>query len=729
MNDIKTKAIDANAEYLQLELSKLKTLIHRRILWQRNLWNDEKLDRYRGFVISDSQVDAILQNDADLGKEQEFYESDAEAQKLSKKIGDLIEKIRDARETAEKNGLFLPLPYLERVFGLSLFEYNLLILCLAPELEREFERLYGYAEDNVNRNLPSPALAMNLFCLSEKELIEARKCFAPTSPLFLLRILTNADGVGPSLSKQMQIDERIVNFIVSTTLFELNSTDYMGFVKPLNSDEFLYPSHLEELTNLIRGVLGGEMLPEKKVIINVYGPNGIGKKTLSATACNNCGFPLLFIDIEKILRMLPEKIEDNLWIALRESLLQSALPYFEISEISKENEPQMKHFERIVSSINIPIFIGSDKPWRFSRSPESNRVISIELPMIDYGAKVKCWEKMLNTSDLRDEIKRLASNFEFAPGDISKTIEMAKGIATLRSPQSPNLNAEDLWQAARNLPRHKLGELAQKLVPVYTWDDIVLSKDIKEHLKEICKQVAFQSKVYQDWGLGSKLSRGTGISALFSGKSGTGKTMAAEIIANELNLDLYRIDLSSVVSKYIGETEKNLKKVFDEAEKSNAILFFDEADALFGKRSEVKDSHDRYANIEINYLLQRMEDYKGLCILATNRREALDSAFLRRLRFTVEFPMPDAEKRKKIWRKGFEPRVPYNNVDFDFLARQFKISGGNIRNITLNAAFLAAADSNEVDMKRIMRATKREFDKIGKLCLESEFGKYYSMIR
>ncbi len=240
--------------------------------------------------------------------------------------------------------------------------------------------------------------------------------------------------------------------------------------------------------------------------------------------------------------------------------------------------------------------------------------------------------------------------------------------------------------------------------------------------------MAGRQKVYEEWGFGKKLSKGKGINALFSGPSGTGKTMAAEVLANHLKLDLYRVDLAGVVSKYIGETEKNLRKVFDAAEESGAILFFDEADALFGKRSEVKDSHDRYANIEVNYLLQRMEDYRGLAILATNKKSALDQAFLRRLRFLVDLPFPDIRNRKMIWQKVFPEEASVDEMEYDLLARM-EISGGNIRNIALNAAFLAASESSPIGMSHVVPAARREYSKINKMITESEFGKYYAKVR
>lgn len=273
------------------------------------------------------------------------------------------------------------------------------------------------------------------------------------------------------------------------------------------------------------------------------------------------------------------------------------------------------------------------------------------------------------------------------------------------------LAAEDLWQACREQVGWQLGSLAQRLAPCYTWDDIVLPDNLMRQLREIADQVAARSQVYESWGFGARLPRGRGINALFSGPSGTGKTMAAEILANHLQLDLYRIDLAGVVSKYIGETEKNLRNVFDAAEQSGAILFFDEADALFGKRSEVKDSHDRYANIEIAYLLQRIESYRGLAILTTNMKSALDRAFLRRIRFVVQFPFPDEAAREAIWRRQFPAAAPIGDIDFPALSR-LQLSGGHIRSVAVNAAFHAAAHQEAIGQDAVIAAARSEFAKL-----------------
>jgi hypothetical protein len=322
------------------------------------------------------------------------------------------------------------------------------------------------------------------------------------------------------------------------------------------------------------------------------------------------------------------------------------------------------------------------------------------------------WLHLLSDERLANQ---LASQFNFNLPDIVAIANQAEAGS-----------ADDVWELCRAKTRPRLDTLAQRLSPKATWDDLVTPDEPGRLLHAIADQVRNRATVYEDWGFARRMNRGMGISALFAGESGTGKTMAAEVIANDLRLDLYRIDLSAVVSKYIGETEKNLRRLFDAAEDGGAILFFDEADALFGKRSEVKDSHDRYANIEINYLLQRMEAYTGLAILATNMKTALDPAFMRRLRFIVTFPFPSPADRKRMWLQAFPPETPVEQtypgtaVDFDRLAR-LSLTGGNIHNIALNAAFLAARDRSPVTMPLLLTATRSEFRKLEKPINEADF--------
>jgi SpoVK/Ycf46/Vps4 family AAA+-type ATPase len=319
----------------------------------------------------------------------------------------------------------------------------------------------------------------------------------------------------------------------------------------------------------------------------------------------------------------------------------------------------------------------------------------------------------------------LAQQFEFGPAAAAGTARAAVQAAVLRR-EAPGWL--DVWRAARDRTHAGMESLAQRVEPRNGWDDLVLPDTVAAQLVELAGQCTSRAVVYERWGFGAKLTRGRGLTALFAGPSGTGKTLAAEVLASELDLAMYRIDLAGVVSKYIGETEKNLRRVFNAAEGGGAILFFDEADALFGKRSEVRDSHDRYANIEVDYLLQRMEEYRGLAILATNRKSHIDQAFLRRLRFVIDFPLPSEELRMRIWRRAFPPDAPIEGVDWDVLAR-LEISGASIKSIALYAAFLAAGDGGVIGMEQLVRAAVREYSKIDRLVQPAEFGRYYAEAR
>ena len=370
--------------------------------------------------------------------------------------------------------------------------------------------------------------------------------------------------------------------------------------------------------------------------------------------------------------------------------------------------------------------------WELPASLTNHRFINYAFPLPSYTLRKCMWESFINShgnifGDI--DFAALASKFKFSGGQIKDAILTAINIAMVKKPGGSELSMSDLYDGCKAQSNKNLAAFAKKIKPHYQWEDIILPDDIKEQLKEINGYIKYKGTVYDEWGFDRKFSLGKGLNILFSGTSGAGKTMAAEVIANMVELDIYKIDLSSVVSKYIGETEKILNKIFIEAQTSNAILFFDEADALFGKRTEIRDSHDRYANIEVNYLLQKMEEHEGIVIMATNYKKNIDDAFLRRLHITIEFPFPDEKLRHKIWTNIFPKETPVDEaVDFKFLAN-FKITGGNIKNIVLSAAFLSACDSNIITMEHIIKATKREFQKMGKLCTSGDFGEYYKFVK
>ena len=355
-----------------------------------------------------------------------------------------------------------------------------------------------------------------------------------------------------------------------------------------------------------------------------------------------------------------------------------------------------------------------------------------EFSLPDYPVRKRLWHEFAgNGYPVADNLPLddLAARFRFTQREIKNALGMGRTRALLRDGPGGVVTLADLEMACRAESNTRLVNFARKIESNYRWDDLVLPIEHQTQLKEIIDYIRNHEVVYTEWGFGRKHTLGKGTNILFSGQSGTGKTMAAGIIAVELGLDCYKIDLSTVVSKYIGETEKNLNQIFQEAETSNAILFFDEADALFGKRSEVKDSHDRYANIEINYLLQKMEEHEGIVILATNQSKNVDDAFLRRIHFSVAFPIPEMEQRLQVWQRVFPTEAPLGkDIDWEFLARRFKIVGGNIKNIAVGAAFLAKSENSAVGMRHIVFSAKREFQKLGKLCTKAEFGDYYDLV-
>jgi SpoVK/Ycf46/Vps4 family AAA+-type ATPase len=366
---------------------------------------------------------------------------------------------------------------------------------------------------------------------------------------------------------------------------------------------------------------------------------------------------------------------------------------------------------RFIERCDSIFFLDIREPWQ-----EMERAtISVDITKPTAAEQKDAWSVVLG-SELADSSVLLASQFNLNLTTIHRTVQRVAS----QEFKDRNERHHQLWNACLVNTRPRLDNLAQRIDAKATWDDIVLPDEDMNLLHQIAEQVRQRHQVYEDWGFRRRMNRGMGISALFAGESGTGKTMAAEVIANDLRLNLYRIDLSAVVSKYIGETEKNLRRLFDAAEDGGAILFFDEADALFGKRSEVKDSHDRYANIEINYLLQRMEAYRGLAILATNLKSALDAAFMRRLRFIVNFAFPGRDERKVIWQKVFPPETPREELDCDRLAK-FNLTGGSIHNIALNAAFLAAQAGSPVTMPLVLAAARTEFRKLDRPINEADF--------
>ena len=674
----------------------------------------------KGVYIAHAEVDALLEQ-----------ESDAQPRVLSSPLEEttIAEKIAASAE----RGIFLSLPWLAQLFSLSQLEVQTLVMCLAPELRRKYDTLYAYLQDDITRKRPSVDLALDVLCASEAERWRVRTAiFSDQAPLFRNGILHREEDLrSPSgssgLAQFLRLDQRMLHYILDNDVPDARLVGYATLLHPSATMEqvLIDPALKTRLLNLCQ-----RRLPpagRQRLVFYFQGPYGIGKRDLALGLCAQQRRPLLHVDMELILAGEPD-IATALRLVFREGLLWNAAIFLDHCDALLQEDAKAKAWlttlARMADEYGRLTFLAGELPWSAQGVFDQENFCAVELAMPDVSLRQSAWKHAFHNlpcSSGQSWAEELASQFRLTPGQIHDAAAWVAQRHVMASDKTEVTRAE-LYAACRTQSHHKLVELAVKIEPRYCWDDLVLPLDRRERLRELCNQVAHRHRVFGDWGFGRKLSQGRGISALFAGPSGTGKTMAAEVIAHELQLDLYKIDLSGVVNKYIGETEKNLAKIFHEAEASNAILFFDEADALFGKRTKIVDAHDRYANIETSYLLQRVEAYEGVVILATNLRENMDEAFTRRIKFIVDFPFPDVVCRKLIWQTHFPPEAPVSDdLDYDWLARRLQITGGNIKNIVLNSAFFAAADGGVIGMEHILRGARDEFEKIGKLWNDKDF--------
>jgi hypothetical protein len=590
--------------------------------------------------------------------------------------------------------------------GLSKFEQQLLILCLGMELDTSIAGLCARCQKDPARAYPTFALAFALFEGASWEAL------SPERPLRFWRLIEiTQPGGQPLTTSVLRADERIVNYTKGLNYLDDRLLPLLSPIDPQTGSSDLPPSHREVVEAIVRRlkrVDTNRSLP----IVQLLGADAASKQLVAAEAAQSVGLHLYRLPA----MLLPTQAADietltRLW--QRESLLLPLALYIDALATGPDATApgQSSQVTRLLERLEGAVFLDTRDSWPGLHKP----TLAIDVAKPTSAEQAAVWQSALGP-DSADSPSQLAAQFNLSFTAIE---QLAQEAISNRDPDQSSLHHR-LWEACLASTRPQLDVLAERIDPKATWDDIVLPNAEAALLRHISEQVAQRATVYEKWGFGQKMSRGLGISALFAGDSGTGKTMAAEVIANDLHLNLYRIDLSAVVSKYIGETEKNLRRLFDAAENGGAILFFDEADALFGKRSEVKDSHDRYANIEINYLLQRMEAYRGLAILATNMKSALDTAFMRRLRFIVGFPFPGGTERKAIWQKVFPAEVPKKGLDYDRLAR-LNITGGDIHNIAINAAFLAARASSPVTMPLVLEAARAEFRKNERPINEADF--------
>lgn len=709
----------ANEAFVAMEVARVRLRLERRVLWLRSRWRHDPLRDFHDAVISDAQADDLLSVE-DRSDEAAFYRTDHAAAHVGRRIAELDEQLAQRRRAFEARGQAAAVDTLTRLFGLSPFERDVVLLCLAPELEPGIERLYAYVQDDLTCRHVTPRLALALLD-SEAQRGPARRSFLPDAPLRRCALTALEPGQATiQAATPLRIDERVAAYLLGVNRIDPRAAELLEPVATVP----IAPSQ-QELVDRLRGWLDLEQRRAPLPVLNLVGPDGAGRAAVAAALAAALGLQLCRLDAAGGLPACSGDRGALLRVLEREAVLLDLAFYLDATDLDPADHARRAAITWTVDQLAGFVVVAGRERWQARRSVA---VVHVDRPAP--AEQVAVWEQALDdTPQAPATLAALAQQFDLGPGAIASAVAAAREGARVRSGrQDAVVQADDLWQACRERCSAGLHDLAQRSAPAQTWDDIVLPADVLCQLQEIAAQVANRATVHAGWGFESRLNRGRGISALFAGPSGTGKTMAAEVLAGHLRLDLYRVDLAGVVSKYIGETEKNLRRVFDAAERAGAILFFDEADALFGKRTEVRDSHDRYANIEINYLLQRMEDYRGLAILATNMKSALDAALLRRLRFLVDFPFPDTAQRLRIWQGVFPAGAPLDGLDFSLLAR-LEIAGGNIKNIAVNAAFLSAAAGTPVRMSHVLHATRREYLKIDKLPLESEFGQYYAAVR
>ncbi|GHJ35082.1 ATP-binding protein [Streptomyces sp. TS71-3] len=590
-------------------------------------------------------------------------------------------------------------------FGLSPFERDLVLLTAAAELDPTTGARCAAASGAPERAYPTFSLA--LAALDEPHW----SALTPVAPLRRWRLVEpdENDPAGRLTTSRLRLDERILHFLLGSPYLD---TRLHGLLRRCPPPETLPPSHDLAADRVASGWAAGSR-PDAPLLVELVGGDLRTRADIAAAAAARSGLGLYAMAADDVPTDPAARDRlARLW--QREAVLLPAALLLEAGELERD---QRAATEAFVAGAAVPLVVSADEPRPTDR-PRGERVIA---PRLDDEEQLDLWAGAFeDVPELGEhDLRALVAQFQLPPHVVRSAAAAVRRDLGEARPEDEQDAVRLAWSAGLTEARLGMDELGRRIEPSAGWNDLVLAERHVRVLREIVAHVRQRATVHQEWGFAQTLRRGLGVTALFAGGSGTGKTLAAEVMARELGLDLFVIDLSQVVSKYIGETEKNLRRVFDAAERGGALLLFDEADALFGKRSEVKDSHDRYANLEVSYLLMRMEAYRGLAVLTTNMKKALDPAFMRRIRFVVDFPFPAQSERAEIWRRVVPPQAPVKDLDHGLLA-QLTVAGGSIRNIALSGAFLAAEEGEQLGMRHMLAAARTEYLKLERSLTPSE---------
>jgi len=708
-------------EHLLDELRWLNRIIAARVVRLRRNDFFNTIRSFRDFFIADNEIDELLAADV-FGNRPDLEESSLILERSFADKADLLRAAIDRRLMERKpESTIPPLISLAKVFRLGAMERCILLICLAPHIDGRYEKLYAYLQDDIMKRAPGCDLLLGLLAADNHERFRVLSMLEDSSPLLRFRLIvpSTAEAGGGACQRFFRVEDAVRRYLFTGGM---EPTGHLSPQSELSVDwkNLAIEQALRERLNKLFHRTLTDTIPDGRSLV-FCGREGLGKTTIARALCAQYGRTLNEFDLHGLVRHDARDFT-QIRCVIRDAVLGNHILYFDHIEVFLSAENQSAEMIRFIAQElqaagQIALW-GSTQPLSKEILDALNATV-VEIPPPDSAAQRHIWIMNLSRIGLALDdqlIDDLVAHFDMSGGQIAGAVQMI--VREIEPRTVPT--ADDFYRACRVQMQPSFGILARRVRPLRSWEEIVLPDDVMNQLTEICERVHFRTRVFSHWQFDQKLPRAKGVSALFAGPSGTGKTMAAEIIAGRLHYDLYRVDLAAVVSKYIGETEKNLDKIFTAAERSNCVLFFDEADALFGKRSEVRDSHDRYANVEISYLLQKMEDYQGVAILATNLRQNLDESFTRRLSFVVHFPFPDEMSRLAIWQKAWPRQFPLGpDVGLSLLAHHLKISGGSIANISLSAAFLAAGEQY-VRMMHLVRAARREYQKMGKTLTEEE---------
>ncbi|MGJ4951505.1 AAA family ATPase [Bradyrhizobium sp. HKCCYLS20291] len=721
-----------NSAHLRAEFWWLRQLIRAEIRVSDRRSAQRSADEFAGLYISREEVDRYVEWPAapvEPRSDEWLHER--------RDIADQRRSLDRQAAVAAAEGVDLRLERLTRIFALDEVARGAILCCVAAELDGQISRLFAYLQDDATKRRPTFAVLARLLAPGSADPVSVRSLFGPACPLHIHGLLEWTAGTadGPFSAVEARLAPGVVDFLIGSDRLPPLLADAVRSIVPGKAMDDLsyYAQHARCLEQLLRMRRAEGRLP----LCYIGGPRGAGEQLIAEGLARALSKGLLLVDAAK-LPLVGGRLEEFGLMLGREARLRDCVVLLQdVDDILRDVDRDAIRalpIEGLLRGLTgCDVIVSGVMPTIEFRQKVRTRPLGFDLTFPTLTERVEIWERCLKpraVARLGSEIRLLASKFHFTPGQIARAVALAEMTAGRDVEGEPSIEGSELHARCRDEAESGLHQFCQKITARYGWDDIVLPADAQAQLKEICRWVKHRGQVYDGWGFGAKFSYGKGLAILLSGASGTGKTMSVEIIARDLQLDLFRVDLSRIVSKYIGETERNLSRIFSQSASGNCVLFFDEADALFGKRTEVKDAHDRYANIEVNYLLAEMDRYEGIIIIATNMKGNLDQAFLRRFSHVIEYPLPDERLREMIWRKSFPSEAPIrSDVDFDFLAQKIGVPGGSIRNIALSSAFLALADGTEIAMEHVIRATKREYQKIGRICSKSDFGQYYAMIR